>query len=103
MNNSSRSFQSQHTKVVILVGFSDGNPSLFSGKDRPHVGVDNYLEHHFRMIRATPRSLIKLLETVKIEIIYNSIDNAHWVVHNYVFIDSLWKKNGLVGNVGTKI
>ena len=49
------------------------------------------------------RLLIKLLETLKIEIINNSIHDADRVGRSYVFINSLWKKNGLVGNVRTKM
>ena len=49
------------------------------------------------MIRTTARFLIKLLETLKIEIVNNSIHDADRVGRNYVFINSLWKKNGLVG------
>ena len=54
------------------------------------------------MIRTTARFLIKLLETLKIEVVNNSIHDADRVVRSYVFINSLWKKNGLVGNVRTK-
>ena len=68
-----------------------------------HVGVDYHLKHHFRMIRTTARFLIKLLETLKIEIVNNSIHDADRVGRSYVFINSLWKKNGLVGNVRTKM
>ncbi len=38
-----------------------------------HVGVDYHLKHHFRMIRTTARFLIKLLETLKIEVVNNTI------------------------------
>ena len=55
------------------------------------------------MIRTTARFLIKLLETLKIEIVNNSIHDADRVGRSYVFINSLWKKNGLVGNVRTKM
>ena len=51
------------------------------------------------MIRTTARFLIKLLETLKIEVVNNSIHDADRVVRSYVFINSLWKKNGLVGDV----
>ena len=68
-----------------------------------HVGVDYHLKHHFRMIRTTTGCFIKLLEIIKIEIINNCIDYADRVVRSYVFINSLWKKNGLVGNVRTKM
>ena len=47
------------------------------------------------MIRTTARFLIKLLETLKIEIVNNSIHDADRVGRSYVFINSLWKKNGL--------
>ena len=55
------------------------------------------------MIRTTARFLIKLLETLKIEVVNNSIHDADRVGRSYVFINSLWKKNGLVGNVRTKM
>ena len=48
------------------------------------------------MIRTTTGCFIKLLEIVKIEIINNSINYANRIVRCYVFINSLWKKNGLV-------
>ena len=73
-----------------------------AGIDIIHVSVDNYFEHHFRMISLAPRFFIKLLEIIKIEIINNCIDYEDRVVRSYVFINSLWKKNGLVGNVRTK-
>ena len=57
-----------------------------------HVGVDYHLKHHFRMIRTTARFLIKLLETLKIEVVNNSIHDADRVGRSYVFINSLWKK-----------
>ncbi len=44
------------------------------------------------MIRTTARFLIKLLETLKIEVINNSIHDADRVGRSYVFINSLWKK-----------
>lgn len=55
------------------------------------------------MISRAPRFFIKLLEIVKIEIINNRVDYADRIVRGYVFINSLWKKNGLVGNVRTKM
>ena len=73
-----------------------------AGIDIIHVSVDNYLKHHFRMISGAPCFFIKLLEIIKIEIINNCIDYADRIVRSYVFINSLWKKNGLVGNVRTK-
>ena len=74
-----------------------------TGIDIVHVSVDNHLEHHFRMISRAPRLFIKLLEIIKIEIINNRVDYADRIVRGYVFINSLWKKNGLVGNVRTKM
>ena len=55
------------------------------------------------MIEIMARFLIKLLETVKIEIINNSVDYTDRIVRCYVFINSLWKKNSLVENVRTKM
>jgi len=71
--------------------------------DIVHVSVDNHLKHYFRMIRTTARFLIKLLKTLKIEIVDNSTDDANRVVSSYVFINSLWKKKCLVGNVRMKM
>ena len=51
------------------------------------------------MIRTTTGCFIKLLEIIKIEIINNSINYANRIVRCYVFINSLWKKNGLVGGM----
>ena len=68
-----------------------------------HVGVDYHLKHHFRMIRTTARFLIKLLETLNIEVVNNSIHDADRVVRSYVFINSLWKKHCLIGIVRTKM
>lgn len=49
------------------------------------------------MIRTTARFLIKLLETLKIEIVNNSIHDADRVVRSYVFINSLWKRTVWLG------
>jgi len=68
-----------------------------------HVGVDNYLKHHFRMIRTAAGFFIKFIETFKIESINNCVNYANRVVRRNVFINSLRKKNGLVGNVRTKM
>ncbi|SCJ76431.1 Uncharacterised protein [uncultured Bacteroides sp.] len=55
------------------------------------------------MISGAPCFFIKLLEIIKIKIINNCIDYVDRIVRSYVFINSLWKKNGLVGNVRTKM
>ena len=52
--------------------------------DIVHVGVDNHLKHHFRMIRTTTGCFIKFLEIVKIEVINNSINYANRIVRCYV-------------------
>ena len=44
------------------------------------------------MIRTTARFLIKLLETLKIEVINNSIHDADRVGRSYVFINSFVEK-----------
>ena len=54
------------------------------------------------MIRTTPVVLIQLLEGIKIEIINDSVDYADRIVRRNIFINSLRKKNCLVGNVGRK-
>ena len=62
-----------------------------------HVGVDYHLKHHFRMIRTTARFLIKLLETLKIEIVNNSIHDADRVGRSYVFINLCGKRTVWLG------
>lgn len=60
--------------------------------DVAHIGIDNYLKHHFRMIRTTPGFFIKFLETLEIEMINNSADYANRIIRRYIFICSLRNK-----------
>ena len=42
-------------------------------------------------------------EPEDLEVMLSFENDADRVVRSYVFINSLWKKNGLVGNVRTKM
>ncbi len=55
------------------------------------------------MIRTAAGFFIKFIETFKMESINNCVNYANRVVRSNVFINSLRKKNGLVGNVRTKM
>ena len=68
-----------------------------AGIDIIHVSVNNYLEHHFRMISGAARFFIKLLEFIKIEIINNCIDYADRIVRSYVFINFCEKRTVWLG------
>lgn len=74
-----------------------------AGVDIIHVNIENDLKHHFGMIKTSAGFLVELLKVIKIKVVYYRIDNANRSAIRNVTIDSLWKKNRLVGNVRTKI
>lgn|GEM_PF-3165260 len=55
------------------------------------------------MVRATAGCLVEFLEIIKVKTVNNRIDYAHRSIRGYIFIDSLRKKNRLVGSVRTKM
>ena len=54
-------------------------------EDIVHVGIDNHLKHHLRMIRTTPVVLYSFFEGIKIEIINDSVDYADRIVRRNIF------------------
>ena len=65
--------------------------------------IQNDLEHHPGVIRAAPAFLIQLSETFKIQALNQGVNHAHRIVFCNILINSLRKKNGLVGIVRTKM
>ncbi|VYT50809.1 Uncharacterised protein [Bacteroides vulgatus] len=74
-----------------------------AGVDVVHIGIQNDLEHHPGMVRAAPAFLIQLPETFKVQALNQSVNHAHRIVFCNILINSLRKKNGLVGIVRTKM
>lgn len=71
--------------------------------DIVHVSIENSLEHHFGMVRAAAGFLVKPPEIIKIQTVDNRIDYADRSIRCNILIDSLRKKNRLVGSVRTKV
>ena len=74
-----------------------------AGVDVVHIGIQNYLEHHPGVVRAAPAFLIQLSETCKIQALNQGGNRARRIVFCNILINSLRKKNGLVGIVRTKM
>ena len=74
-----------------------------AGVDVVHIGIQNDLEHHLGVVRAAAAFLIQLAETFKIQALNQGVNHAHRIVFCNILINSLRKKNGLVGNVRTKM
>jgi len=71
--------------------------------DIVHVSIENSLEHHFGMVRAAAGCLVKPTEIIKIKTVDNCIDYADRSIRSNIRIDSLRKKDRLVGSVRTKM
>ena len=67
-----------------------------------HVGVDNHLEHHLRMIGATTIFFIKSLIVIKVKILNEGIDIQDRVIFSNIFINPDGKKKRLVGYIRAK-
>lgn len=67
------------------------------------VGVDYEVKDDFRMIRRRGGLVIKVVESVKIEVMNKRIEDGEGVGGRYVLMNCLWKKKGLVGNVRRKM
>lgn len=65
--------------------------------------VDNHLEHHLGVIRATTGFLVQLPEVVKVEGIHNRADNAHGIVLRNVLVYPLRKKYRLIRRILTEM
>ena len=74
-----------------------------AGVDVVHIGIQNDLEHHLGVVRAAAAFLIQLSETFKIQALNQGVNHAHRIIFCNILINSLRKKNGLVGNVRTKM
>ena len=74
-----------------------------AGVDVVHIGIQNDLEHHLGVVRAAAAFLIQFSETFKIQALNQGVNHAHRIVFCNILINSLRKKNGLVGIVRTKM
>ena len=74
-----------------------------AGVDVVHIGIQNDLEHHLGVVRAATAFLIQLSETFKIQALNQGVNHVHRIVFCNILINSLRKKNGLVGIVRTKM
>jgi len=71
--------------------------------DVVHVAVDHCLEHHAGMERTAAILLVQLTETCQVKHVNQAVDKAYRIVFRNIFIDSLRKKQNLLGCVRTKV
>src|SRR5574344_357155 len=76
---------------------------LATGVDIVHIRIQNDLQHHLGMVRASTRLFVELLEIIEIQLVYDSRENAHGIIILYIFIYPTRKKDRLVGYVRTKV
>ena len=74
-----------------------------AGVDIVHVGIEDDLEHHLRMIGNAAALFVKLTKIIDIQTVNNGIDNANGIIFRNVLIDSLRKKPRLVAYVRAKV
>ena len=77
--------------------------NLATGINVVHVGVDNHLEHHLRMIGTTTIFFIKSLNIIKVKIVNQGIDYPDRVIFSNIFINPARKKKRLVGYIRAKM
>ena len=61
------------------------------------------LERYPGMIGAATGFLVELLYVVQLQTVNYTADYADRIILRYILIDSLWKKNQLVGSVRNKV
>ena len=71
--------------------------------DVVHVGVDDHLEHHPRVVGTAATLPVQLPETLQIQAVDNAVDQTHWVVRRDVLVNPLRKKHQLVVYVRAKV
>ena len=71
--------------------------------DVVHVGVDDHLEHHPRVVGTAATLPVQLPETLQIQAVDNAVDQTHWVVRRDVLVNPLRKKLQLVVYVRAKV
>ena len=76
---------------------------LAAGIDVVHVAVDHSLEHHTRMERTPACRLVQFTETCQVQLVNQTVNKTYWVVFRNIFVDSLRKKQNLLGSVRTKV
>ena len=59
---------------------------LPAGVDVVHIGVDNHLEHHLRMIRAATLFLVQFPEVLQVKTLDHTVNHANRVVPRYILI-----------------
>ena len=69
---------------------------LTTGVDVVHIGVDDDLKEHLRIIRTAATLPVELAETTQIKALYNAADKADGILFRNIFVDSLRKKHHLV-------
>ena len=67
-----------------------------AGIDVVHVGVDDNLQQHLRIIRTASALPVQFAETAQVEALYYAADKADWIIFRNVFVDSLRKKYRLI-------
>ncbi len=70
--------------------------NLATGVDVVHIGVDDDLKEHLRIIRTAATLLVELAETTQIKTLNNAADKADWIFFRNIFVDSLRKKHHLI-------
>ena len=74
----------------------DGFLYLAAGVDVVHVGIEDELEHHLRMVGATAFLLVQLFEILEVKTFYYGIDNANRIVFGYILVRIHRQKQSVV-------
>ena len=60
--------------------------------DIVHIGVNDHLEHHARMVGTTTYSVIEFMELAQIKLVNYARNDSYRVIFCDIFINSLWKR-----------
>ena len=71
--------------------------------DIVHVGIQDDLEHHLRMIRIATRLLVELAELSQVKVLHDAVYETYRIIFRNIFVDSLRKKDCLIGYVRNKV
>ena len=76
---------------------------LAAGVDVVHIGIQDDLEHHARVIGAATDFTVQTVEAGQVKVVHYRTHDANRIAIADIFINPLRKKYQLVGNVIPKV
>ena len=67
--------------------------------DVVHIGIEDDLEHHFRMVRASATLTVQFFEITQVKTLDNSVNEAHRIGFRDILIGIQQKKQPVVVTV----